>query len=223
MNILSDHQSGFRKRYSTGTCLVEFQSVIYTTTWKKGRLSGVLFLDLRKAFDTVNHHIMLCKLSQLNMSPEVIHWFKSYLCNRYQLTRANSTYSDILPVTCGVPQGSILGPLMFILYINSLPDAMLNADVFLYADDTAIVCSGTDEQEIVTEMKRQLNCASVWLKDHRLSLNLGKTKGMFFGTAPRLRNFDTNHMMFNEERIVFVDDFKYLGSARQAAQVQSTR
>ena len=101
--------------------------------------------------------------------------------------------------------------LMFILYINSLPDVMIDADVFLYADDTVIVCSGTNEQQIVADMRRHLTSASVWLGDHCLSLNLGKMKGMFFGTAPRLNIVETKHMLFNDNTIEFLDKFKYLG------------
>ena len=136
-NLLNDHQSGFRKRYSTGTCLVEFLDVIYNNI-QEGRLSGVLFLDLKKAFDTVDHDVVISILSKLNMSNSVLQWFISYLSPRHQITRVEGIDSLYGNVVCGVPQGSILGPLLFVLYINQLP-TVLSSDCFLYADDTAIV------------------------------------------------------------------------------------
>ena len=88
---------------------------------------------------------------------------------------------------------------------------MANADVFLYADDTAIVCSGDDKNQIVSDMTKHLEAASTWLNDHRLSLNLNKTKCMFFVTTPRLKNLTGSQMLFNKEVIEIIDQFKYLG------------
>ena len=147
---------------------------------ENGHLSGVLFLDLKKAFDTVNHSVIFSKLSHMNMSLKVVRWFKSYLSNRYQTTNVGGIDSDYLPVNCGVPQGSILGPLLFVLYVNNLPSVISKSEVFLYADDTAIVYGGKDPQEIMAVLNAELGTAASWLADHRLSLNATKTKLMFF-------------------------------------------
>ena len=109
-----------------------------------------------------------------------------------------------------MPQGSILGPLLFVLYINQLP-TVLSLDCFLYTDDTAIVCTGSTSNEIVTKMTMELHQAAEWLSDHRLTLNLNKTKAMFFGTAPKLSNVSIDHMEFESVQLDIVDKFEYLG------------
>ena len=112
--LLNECQVGFRKGNSTGTCLIDFLDDIYTNM-DEGRLTGVLFLDLRKAFDTVDHSVAICKLSEYNFSLDCLYWFKIYLSGRTQITKVNGMESDVKNVVCGVPQGSILGPLIFIL------------------------------------------------------------------------------------------------------------
>ena len=101
-------------------------------------LTGVLFLDLKKAFDTVNHNIMLQKLAMYGMGPVCVSWFENYLAGRTQMTKVNDVLSDTRIVSCGVPQGSILGPLMFIIYINDMDKVISDCSVSLYADDTAL-------------------------------------------------------------------------------------
>ena len=173
-------------------------------------LSGVLFLDLKKAFDTVDHQVVNSILSRLNMSPKVLNWFESYLTSCRQITKVNGTESNYKEVTCGVPQGSILGPLLFVLYINHLPD-VISSDCFLYADDTAIVCTGETVNDIVSSMNRNLVQAAAWLSDHRLTLNLQNTKAMFFGTSAKLRQAESVSITYNGINIDVVDYYKYLG------------
>ncbi len=154
-DMLNSCQAGFRRGNSTGTCLIEFLNEIYTNM-DEGRLTGVLFLDLRKAFDTVDHNIAVCKLSEYNLSPNVLLWFDNYLWGRSQVTKVNGEESEARDVVCGVPQGSILGPLIFILYINSLPTVLNYTSPYLYADDTALVVTGADETEIVEKLAEDL-------------------------------------------------------------------
>ena len=119
----SEQQAGFRKGHLTTTCLVEFLDHIYANM-DKSKLSGVLFLDLGKVFDMVDHNILLCKLKEIGLGPNYIDWAENYLLNRSQLIEVAHTLSTPAPITWGVPQGSILGPLLCIIYINSIPDAM---------------------------------------------------------------------------------------------------
>ncbi len=160
--LLNECQAGFRKRNSTGTCLIDFLNKIYTNM-DDGKLTGVLFLHLRKAFDTVDHSVAISKLSDYNLSLDVLYWFKSYLSGRTQVTKVNGEESGPRNVVCGVPQGSILGPLIFIMYINSLPTVLTRVTPYLYADDTALVVTGNSEQEIVEALSEDLNECSKWL------------------------------------------------------------
>ena len=120
-NLLSPRQSGFRKGYSTGTCLIDFLHDIYSNI-DEGHASGVLFLDLKKAFDVVDHQILLEKLKYLGFRESAVNWFGSYLKDRQQVTKLGGKLSNKNTVTHGVPQGSILGPLLFSLYVNDLPN-----------------------------------------------------------------------------------------------------
>ena len=136
-NLISCNQSGFRSLHSTATALLEA-----TDNWAfnidKGHVNAVIFLDLKKAFDTVDHSILLSKLKAYGVGSNSSNWFKSYLDNRTQKYFVNGSLSDsqVEPLTCGIPQGTILGPLLFILYINDLPNCLVNSHPRMYADDT---------------------------------------------------------------------------------------
>ena len=114
-------------------------------------LTGEVFLDLSKAFDTVDRSLLLTKLKQTGASENVTGWFRSYLSNRFQLTAISDVQSTLRPVQVGVPQGSILGPLLFLVYINDLPECLEDCEVALYADDTMIYFSNSCVTEIDKE------------------------------------------------------------------------
>ena len=107
----------------------------------KGNLVGMILLDLQKAFDTVNHSILLMKLSAAGLGDDILRWFKSYLSDRQQLVDVSGTHSGTAPISCGVPQGLILGPLLFLIYVNDM-SAVVNNKLILYADDSGIHVSG---------------------------------------------------------------------------------
>ena len=138
-NLLTEHKllyifhSGFRSSYSTDTCLIHLTDYI-TQECDNGNYTGMVLLDLQKAFDTVDHAILLKKLSGVGVTELSICWFRSYLTGRVQDTDVESTLSVAKGITCGVPQGSILGPLLFLLYINDM-SAAVKCKLLLYADD----------------------------------------------------------------------------------------
>ncbi len=141
-DYFSQNQSGFRKGHSTSSCPLDFLDGIFNDV-DAGAACGVLFLDLRKAFDSVHHGILCNKLKQAGLSNATVKWVDSYLASRYQVTKVNGVISSESPVEYGVPQGSILGPLLFVVFINDMPDEILNCRINLYADDTAITVSTT--------------------------------------------------------------------------------
>ena len=142
----------------------------------------VFFLYLTKAFDTVDHQILLSKLSTYGLSGNSLKWFRSYITDRKQRTSCGNDMSNELPVTHGVPQGSILGPLLFDIYINDLPCTLEYCCASLYADDTVIYCYGSSSHEISDKLNRDLLAVANWLNAHKLTLNLEKTKCMLLGS-----------------------------------------
>ena len=130
----------------------------------------MVLIDLHKAFDTFDHQILLKKMKYLGFSKNTISWFKSYLCERKFQISINTSYSSPANLLCGVPQGSILGPLLFLLYINGLPQAFVS-DSLLYADDTHIVFQHKSEIEIEKQLIRDFSSMCDWFVDNKLSIH----------------------------------------------------
>jgi hypothetical protein len=147
-------------------------------------MTGAVFRDLKKAFDTVHHGTLLSKLKTFGIHGAALEWFGSYLEGRSQYTMLNQTKSSTRPIQYGVPQGSILGPLLFVMYINDLPDT-IKSKVVMYADDTAIFSSARGQSDIEKELNDDLRTLSDWLRDNKLTLNLTKTKSMWFYSRGR--------------------------------------
>ena len=168
-DIFSHSQSGFRKGHSTQTCLLDFLDNVYQEV-DQGRVCVVLFLDLRKAFDTVNHNILTEKLIQYGLEESSANWLKSYISGRKQITKISNVKSESKEITWGVPQGSILGPLLFTVYINDLPIHLVNSKCNLYADDTAITVSGRSVDHVSHLLNTELRIVSEWFKWNKLSL-----------------------------------------------------
>ena len=127
-------------------------------------------------FDTVNHELLLDKLCLMNFSSETISWFRSYLCNRTFLVNVEYSFSEPADLICDVPQGSILGPLLFLLYINDLPQAVTDCDIRLYADDTCISYKHKTIGIIEDKLNNDFNTLCDWFVDNKLSIHFGEEK-----------------------------------------------
>lgn len=207
--ILSDNQSGFRTNHSTTTTLLDVQDFILKNM-DSGRATGAIFLDLKKAFDCVNHSLLIDKLYNYGVKGNCLEWFKSYLNNRAQAVNINSTLSDFKNINIGIPQGSILGPLLFIIFVNSLPNSV-DCKCTMYADDTTLLCTAYDSTTLQSDLQSNLNKIVNWFNKNNLTLNIKKTKFMVFGTRYMLENFENVHLHCNNDSLDRVNEYNYLG------------
>ena len=205
--LLSESQSGFRSGYSTDTCILGLTEYIRGEV-SHGRLVGMVLLDLQKAFDCVDHDILLSKLK--GMGVKSIDWFRSYLTCRRQCAVVGGVSSDFLSITCGVPQGSILGPTLFLCYINDMAIS-LRCRVSLYADDSTLIASGESATELADFLSRELKNCREWMTDNKLSLHLGKTECMIFGSRAQLKKVGDFHVTCSDVNVSRVETVKYLG------------
>ena len=207
-------QFGFRSNHSTesANCFFVDQLKLFID---RGNMVGAVFLDLKKAFDTINHDILISKLSNYNFSDITLKWFKSYLCNREQCVVINNKQSTLLGCNTGVPQGSILGPILFSLYINDLPASCPGAGIQMYADDTVIYVPGRTNTSISTQLTDHLESVSKWLERSCLTLNIKKTVSICFSSRTRssLNVNDTTKLdlKINGQPVDQVTEVKYLG------------
>ena len=180
----SSEQSGFLRLHSTVTCLLK-----NTDDWYNGldlgKLVALVFIDLKKAFDTVDHGILCKKLEYYGIQERQLAWFKSYLANRKQFSRVNGIDSKVEEINVGVPQGSCLGPLLFLIYINDLPRSVPGSRVSMYADDTSICHQSFDIAQMNEAINSDLAKVEKWLKGNKLSLNVTKTHAMLVSTKPK--------------------------------------
>jgi len=208
-NILFKNQFGFRKNNSTSFALIQITEKIKETIEKKKYGCGI-FIDLRKAFDTVNHEILLKKLEHYGIRGTALIWFKSYLFNRQQFVFHNGESSRLQCISSGVPQGSVLGPLLFLIYINDLPNISSVLDFYLFADDTNIYYEADTPEKLESNVNRELKKLRTWLIVNRLSLNINKTNFVVFHPYNKpLKQSIT--LKINKKAILEKDHVKYLG------------
>ena len=209
-NLLFDYQSGFRRKFSTETCLIHLTDFI-RFQMDRSNLVGMLLLDLQKAFDTVDHSILLMKLEALGLNNSAVSWFASYLTDRHQLVDVSGTFSSSAPISCGVPQGSILGPLLFLVYVNDM-SAVVKHKLLLYADDSAILVTGKNKESIENMLSSELDRVSDWLICNKLSLHLGKTESILFGSKVKVKSLPGLSVKCKGHYIQPKESVKYLGA-----------
>ena len=196
-NLLYNNQYGFRPKHSTIQAITQLSAEILESLDKKKYTTGV-FLDLSKAFDTINHNTLLKKLEHYGIRGVALEWFRNYLHDRKQYVSYNGEISSQQDVTCGVPQGSVLGPLLFIIYTNDLPNALRDSRCILFADDTTIYYTSDDLNTTATILSNELEQLTEWFRANKLSLNATKT----------------NYIIFNKTQLVLPDIELKIGTDR---------
>jgi len=185
-SYLSNAQHGFIKGRSTMTNLLHFSNFVISG-YTKGHQTDVIFMDFTKAFDSVHHQLLLTKLKQMGIDSFFLKWLASYLTERVQFALFNDEISEPIKVTSGVPQGSHLGPILFLLYIDDLPMAIKHSEILLYADDAKIF-KMMDSPEAVSQLQQDIDNITHWCKNYRLALNVSKCNVMSFSRKIAIEN-----------------------------------
>ena len=216
-NVLYKHQYGFRAKHNTSHPVVHFTNKIYNALNQKPSANTLaIFIDLKKAFDTVDHTILLNKLEHYGVRSKANDWFKNYLFEREQFVTVNGINSQNVIVKCGVPQGSVLGPLLFLIFINDLPNAT-EFFTLLFADDTTFQVSGFDTPHLFEVANHELQNASNWFRANKLTLNVKKTKFMLFSGHNKVNEAQNLNLQINGKNVDQIGNsckekyFKFVG------------
>ena len=201
-------QYGFRSQHSTELAAIEFIDRV-TFELDHGHTPLSIFLDLSKAFDTIDHDILLSKLRHYGFQNKSLDLIATYLHNRYQYVQLDDYKSDSLVIKTGVPQGSVLGPLLFLIYLNDMTTIKSCFHPILYADDSTLMTTLKTQQNRTNNINAELEKFNKWLKLNKLSLNCTKSKAMLFHMPQKQVTFPD--IMINNSKIEFVDCFNYLG------------
>ena len=214
-NFLSVQQSffemqfGFREKHSTFHALASLTELVRESLDKNKFVCGI-FIDLKKAFDTVDHKILLKKLEYYGIRGLSNDWFRSYLTDRKQFVSINGYDSDMLGVNIGVPQGSVLGPLLFLIYINDFHLAIKNSTVHHFADDTNLLHANDSMKQLNKLLNQDLRSLCDWLKANKIALNVAKTEVLFFRHPNKAFNNDLK-LKIDGKKLFPSHNVKYLG------------
>ncbi|CAF4833004.1 unnamed protein product [Pieris macdunnoughi] len=209
INFLFERQYGFRPKSNTLTATIDLITKIRTNIDNKNITLGV-FIDLKKAFDTVSHKLLLQKLECIGIKGTALKIFQSYLKNRFQVVKIDNTQSKPLPIEYGVPQGSILGPLLFLIYINNLHEIGLNGHLTLYADDTCLFYFGSSIKDIFSRAQEDLNLLFTWFQYNLLTVNASKSCYIIFKSKNK-KVLPHDPLKINNTVIEEKNTEKYLG------------
>ena len=211
--LLSKFQFGFRRRLSkelAATCLLdEIRKSV-----DQGKLVGATFIDHSKAFDTISHSNLLQKLPQYGIKEGELSWFADYLFHRSAAVSYGKSSSKIADIQTGVSQGSILGPLLFILFFNDITDIIMSTRIVKYADDTVIYVADKNLKNIKTKLSKDMESIADWFDENGLIINLkkGKTESLLFDTSQRIaKQSETLDVMYRGSKILNTKQYKYLG------------
>ena len=207
--LLNLYQCGFRRNHSTELAAIAFLDYI-RCGMDLGLLTGAVFIDLRKAFDSVDHEILISKLESYGLRDIELDWFRNYLTDRKQLVSLGKEISDPCLITSGGPQGSILDLLLFVLFVNDLPIVLERCQILMYADDTVMYFAASNAQEISSTLTSELAKVNDWLVHNSLFIHQGRTECVLFGTGSRLANTNLSVNIDGKE-LTRVAEYKYLG------------
>lgn len=210
-NILHSHQSGFRNGFSTSSAALEVKEHIIDCL-RNNKFVAAVLIDLSKAFDTVDHNILLKKLFCYGVRDSAFDWCESYLSARQQQVLVNDTLSDLMvEQPYGVPQGSVLGPLFFLLYINDIDNAINSSYYHLYADDTIIIQANNNSSSLIKSIESELVNVHEWLTLNKLTPNKKKCETIFFANQSNLKKCTDLKVNFMGEDLQTKKSVKYLG------------
>ena len=217
-DLINENQFGFRRNKSTSDAVQSLTELIYEKLDKSERVMAI-FLDLSKAFDTVNHNKLLQKLQNIGIRGLPLHLIKSYLENRVQVVKLNDTYSDELTVKIGVPQGTILWPLLFLVYINDLLKKKIKGKIISYADDTSLVLYESSWRELENAANLAVNDINKWLRNNGLTINVEKTNYILFCNHNNTKPIKFKVIIHDDDQcldcdcksITSINSTKYLG------------
>ena len=207
--LLTDFQHGFRKGRSTTHAITQLLNHVYTNM-NNSTPTVALFIDFRKAFDCLQYPTLLDKLTKLDLGDATIDWIKDYLTDRTQCTMANGFTSPSSKIKQGVPQGSILGPLLYILYANDIPLAIKKTKFAFYADDTVLYTSNKKIGQAMAWIQRDLNRLLNWCTQNGILINPQKTKYVIF-SSKEVKPPPNRHITIHGEKVERVNKFSYLG------------
>ena len=208
ITIPNIRQWGYKKGLST-----ELLLVYLTEKWKmemdRGKFVGIILIDFRKAFDTVDHSIMQLKLQGAGLANGVAEWINDYLSDRQQFTEINEEKSELQGITHGVPQGSLLGPRLFSIYVEDFPLCTSQGEIELYADDTTAYCTGNSIDEVHVSLEKMLKDIQCWCTRHKLTIHTGKTKVLLINRQKFIGPL--NELKLGDTPIEYVAEAKCLG------------
>ena len=211
-HLLCDEQYGFRSKRSTSIAIFNYLKNIINDINNR-KIVGAMYMDFSKAFDSINHGKLKNKLKDMGVPLKLLTWISSYLENRKIKTKLNNCISSTAELICGVPQGSVLGPTLFLCYINDLAliTKELGMSISLYADDAVIYCSNHDSYFVKERLEAALSRVIEWCNRNYININIDKTKFCIYGTRVNVSKFTDNNLNSEDRKIQRCQQYQYLG------------